>query len=53
MKKLSNIDLLNLLGGVSREKYCETLSMLIDNNWGNWDKGTKKSAAESWSKHCA
>ncbi len=53
MKKLSNIDLLNLLGGVSREEYCATLSTLIANNWGDWDKSTQDSAAQSWSKHCA
>lgn len=53
MKKLSNIDLLNLLGGVSRDEYCATLDMLIKENWGKWDEGAKDSAAKSWSEHCA
>lgn len=53
MKKLSNTDLLNLLGGVSREEYCETLDVLIENNWGDWNKSTKDSATASWNKYCA
>ncbi len=53
MKKLANIDLLNLLGGVSREEYCATLDMLIRENWGKWDEGTKNSASLSWNTHCA
>ncbi len=55
MKKLSNHDLLDLLGGkaVTREEYCATLDMLIENNWDKWDQGAKDGAMHGWNEHCA
>ncbi len=53
MKKLTNLDLQDLLGGVSREEYCETLDMLIENNWDKWDQGAKDGAMYGWNKYCA
>jgi len=39
MKKLSNKTMSEIQGGVSREEYCGTLRMIIDNNLppeGGW-----------------
>ena len=55
MKKLSNLELLDLLGGtaVTREEYCATLDMLITENWDKWDQGAKDGAMHGWNEHCA
>jgi hypothetical protein len=55
MKKLSSNELLALLGGaaITREEYCETLDMIISNNWDNMTQGEKDGAMHGWNKHCA
>lgn len=48
MKKLTNGELLNLQGGVSREEYCATLKMLIGANFDtdNWDDDQRNAATD-------
>lgn len=55
MKKLTNQDLLVLLGGkaVTSEEYCATLDMIINNNWGNMSQDEKDSAMQAWNKYCS
>jgi hypothetical protein len=53
MKELSNLDLQDLLGGVSIEEYCATLDMLIENNWDKWNNSEKDGAMYGWNKYCA
>lgn len=50
MKKLTNGELLNLQGGVSREEYCATLKMLIGANFDtdNWDDDQRNAATDAW-----
>lgn len=47
MKKLSNLELLDLLGGtaVTREEYCATLDMLITENWDVGSRCERRSNA--------
>lgn len=44
--------MLNLKGGVCVEEYCATVSMLIENNWGNWDDHQREAAANAYATHC-
>jgi hypothetical protein len=49
---LSNQELEQVMGGTSKEDYCDTLSMLIEHNWGSWSDGERSSAADAYSAHC-
>lgn len=52
MKQLTFNEMLNLKGGVCVEEYCATVSMLIENNWGNWDDHQREAAANAYATHC-
>ncbi|MGQ1948825.1 hypothetical protein ACT3CD_17165 [Geofilum sp. OHC36d9] len=49
---LSNEELEQVNGGVSKEDYCATLNDLIENNWGEWSDGERLSAANAYSDNC-
>lgn len=54
MKKLTNDELLNLQGGVSREEYCATLKMLMGANFDseNWNDDQRNAAIYAWNANC-
>lgn len=45
-------EMIEIKGGVSKEEYCATVSMLIENNWDSWSDSERYSAASAYSKHC-
>jgi hypothetical protein len=48
---LSNEELEQLMGGVSREEYCQTLGTIMANN--DLEGGAADAARDSWNEHCA
>lgn len=55
LELLNDLELDQLMGGAhvtTRIEYCNTLHMLIDNNWDSWSSGEKESAAAAYFEHC-
>ena len=52
MKKLSSDKLIKLRGGVKLVEYCETLCMLMQNNWNSWTLEEQQNAINAWYEHC-
>ncbi|MDE6022860.1 MAG: hypothetical protein K2G13_05085 [Muribaculaceae bacterium] len=55
MKKLTDNELLNLLGGdnvVTEEDYCDKLDFIITHNWDKMSKEEKDGAIHAWNEHC-
>jgi len=51
-KVLSKDQIRTLKGGVKAVEYCETLCMLMQNNWNNWTLEEQQSAINAWYAHC-
>lgn len=55
LELLNDQELDQLTGGahvVTKEEYCDTMDMLIENNWNRWSDAERKSAATAYAEHC-
>lgn len=52
LEELDLQEMNEIKGGISKEEYCNTVSMLIEHNWDSWSDGERKSAASAYATHC-
>ncbi len=53
MLEILNLQEMNeIKGGVSQEEYCDTVNMLIENNWDSWSDSERHIAASAYARHC-
>lgn len=52
VSELSNEQMQQIAGGVSREEYCRLLAEAFKNNADSWDIGSWEGFAYGWNTYC-